>query len=88
MVIKGYKATDRNMRCKDYHFMVGRTEMYDGELELCSSGFHFCRDVKDLKKYYPTGRYFECEILGKVIDGDDKSVTNKIKLIKEMRQNY
>lgn len=84
MTIIGYKATDTNLRCKDHHFMVGREEWYDGELELCRSGFHFCRNVGDLKKYYPNGRYFKCEVLGDVIDSSDKSVTNRIRLVEEI----
>lgn len=84
MTIIGYKATDKNLRCKDHHFMVGRSEWYDGDIELCHSGFHFCRNVTDLQKYYPRGRYFKCEVLGDVIDSHDKSVTNHIKLVKEI----
>ena len=79
-----YKAT-KNMKCMDKTYKVGKTYTYKGELELCSSGFHFCKVPDDTLEYYPyNNRYIllEIEVLGDVIDDTDKSVTNKFKVLR------
>ena len=42
-VIRGYKQFQSGLKCRDYQFEVGVTHLHEGELELCYSGFHFCR---------------------------------------------
>lgn len=40
----GYKGTDKDMRCQGFQFELGRWyEMPEGDLVLCSRGFHFCK---------------------------------------------
>ncbi|MEK4513630.1 hypothetical protein NST85_29060 [Paenibacillus sp. FSL K6-2524] len=54
---------------------------------LCSAGFHFCKNLKDCFEYYsfnPENKVAEIEVLGEVEHGDDKSVTNKIRIIREL----
>lgn len=60
--IEGYKGTDSNMCCRGYQFELGKTYVHDGEIKLCESGFHFCRDLNDVPRYYSVGegnRYFK-----------------------------
>lgn len=66
--VKGYKGTDRDMKCRDYQFMFNyRHDMIDGaEIKLCESGFHFCPKIKDVFQYYEIGngnRFFEVRAL-------------------------
>lgn len=66
--VKGYKGTDRDMKCRDYQFMFNyRHDMVDGaEIKLCESGFHFCPKIKDVFQYYEIGdgnRFFEVRAL-------------------------
>jgi hypothetical protein len=66
--VKGYKGTDRDMKCRDYQFMFNyRHDMVDGaEIKLCNSGFHFCPKLKDVFGYYEIKdghRFFEVRAL-------------------------
>lgn len=56
--VEGYKATEKDMTCNKYQYMIGvRHDMPEGaEIEECKSGFHFCRDLKDVYKYYEINR--------------------------------
>jgi hypothetical protein len=52
--VEGYKATKKDMTCNKYQYMMGvRHDMPEGaEIKECESGFHFCRDLKDVFGYY------------------------------------
>jgi YD repeat-containing protein len=81
--MKGYKAT-KNMKCKDFTYEVGKTYSID-KLEICSHGFHFCQEMKDVINYYqPTEDFvlLEVEALGEIQTEGDKSVTDKLKVIR------
>ena len=88
--MKGYKAFNRNMTCKGFQFKIGKEYVYEGEIELCKSGFHFCRDIADCFKYYHKhdDRFAEIEAYGDIIKSDDdddsECVTNKIRIVKEI----
>jgi len=79
----GYKATE-NMKCINLIYEVGKTYTIDS-MEICSHGFHFCKVAKDVLNYYDYDKGFvllELEILGDVIDEGNKSVTNKVKVLR------
>lgn len=66
--VTGYKGTDKDMKCRDYQFMLNyRHEMAAGaEISICSSGFHFCTKLKDVFNYYSIekgNRFFEVRAL-------------------------
>lgn len=64
--IEGYKATDKDMKCKGYQFELGKMFTHEGELISCKSGFHFCPELKDCFNYYNIGqgnRYFKVKAL-------------------------
>lgn len=78
-----YKAT-YNFKCRNQTYRVGKTYTSD-KLQLCKYGFHFCRNMADTIKYYfPEDDFvlLEIEILGKVIDSEDKSVTDKLRVLR------
>ena len=52
--VEGYKATERDMKCRDYQYTLGELHKMpnDSEIKECESGFHFCRDLKDVFNYY------------------------------------
>lgn len=64
----GYKGTDKDMKCRDYQFELGKQfDMPDGEdIVLCSSGFHLCNKLSNVFKYYKPkngNRFFEVKAL-------------------------
>lgn len=64
--IEGYKATDKDMKCRGYQFELGKMFTHEGELVGCKSGFHFCPELGDCFRYYQIGdgnRYFKVRAL-------------------------
>lgn len=72
--VKGFKGTDKDMRCKgDYQYEFGKQFDLDADVEpvTCSKGFHFCKDLESVFRYYKIGdgnRFFEVEALMKKSD--------------------
>lgn len=86
-VIIGYKAFDKDLACRGFQYEAGKTYELEGKLEICKIGFHFCENLADCFKYYPTNsRIAEVIALGKIITQDDKSCTDKIHILRELSQ--
>ena len=87
-VIKGFKGFEKDLTCRGFQYEVGKTYEMEDDIEICSKGFHFCKKFWSVNDYYnfsnDSYRYCEIEALGKVIDEDNKSVTNKIKIVREI----
>ena len=84
--MKGYKGT-HNGYCRGMKFEVGKTYEFNGDIKLCKKGFHYCKRKKDVEKYYfeKGTKIFLIEDIGSQRkSGDNKTVTNKIKIIKEV----
>ena len=84
--MKAYKASYGG-RCLTLGYEVGKTYTFNGKLEMCKNGFHFCTDFDSLLEYYQMKKdlkIFEIEVLGEVITQGNKSVTNKLKVIKSI----
>jgi len=82
--MKGYKAT-HNMKCKNFLFEVGKTYEIEGELQICKNGFHFCLKMEETINYYdPIDKFIllEVEALGDIQHKEEKSVTNRIKILR------
>ena len=85
--MKGYKVFNPDFTCRGFQFEVGKTYEHKGELKICRSGFHFCRNVADCFQYYsfdPKNRVAEVEAVGLVESDSDKSVTDKITIVREI----
>lgn len=88
--VKGYKVFNNDWTCKGFQYEVGQTYETDKEISLCNAGFHFCKKLEDCFKYYDFvqwNKIAEVEAIGTVINGDDKSVTDKIKIVREIPFN-
>lgn len=87
MSIKGYKVFNPNWTCRGFQYEVGKEFEHIGKIELCQDGFHFCRKLADCFNYYafdPDNKVAEIEATGLVKTKNNKSVTNKIKIIREL----
>ena len=83
--IKGYKAYDKGLKCKNFQFKVGEIYEEKEAPSICNNGFHFCENPLDVLNYYNLcdSEFTEVEALGKIDkkkDEDTKISTNKIKI--------
>lgn len=72
------------MKCNDLTYEVGKTYEIDN-FQICSHGFHFCVVMKDVLDYYAWDENFvllEVEALGKHDTQNDKTVTDKLKILR------
>ena len=87
--MKGYKVFDKDWKCRDFQYEIGKTYEMDEKPEMCKRGFHFCMKLIDCFDYYkfnPNNKVAEVEALGNVYKSKDNSkcCTNKIKIVKEL----
>ena len=86
-VIKGYKVTDSEMKCRGFEYSLNKEYTHKGKVVICKSGFHFCKKLEDCFTYYDfkhTNRVFEVEGYGDYDFNDDKVTVEKIKFIREL----
>jgi hypothetical protein len=82
--MKAYKAS-YNGKCIGFKYDVGKTYSFYGSLAVCKRGFHFCCKPQDVLSYYQYGKDFvswEVDVLGKIEIHQDKSVTDKLKVVR------
>ena len=75
--IKGYKGFDKDLKCRDYQYEVGKDYEHNGEVSCCKSGFHFCENPMDVLDYYNPADSRYCEVEGSGTtdkDTNDKKV--------------
>jgi hypothetical protein len=79
--IKGFKAFDKDFKCRGMQYKTNFTFEESGELEICKQGLHFCEMPLDVLNYYDlNSRFAEVEAIGDVIKDGDKIATNKLKV--------
>lgn len=87
-ITKGYKAFDKDFKCRDLQYEVGKEYKHDGEIKLCAKGFHFCENPFDVLRYYPLigSKFAEIEVMDKVETEEDgnKSVSDHIKIAAQL----
>ena len=79
--ITGFKGFDKDLKCRDCQYEVGKKFEEEGKIEACSNGFHFCENPLDVLGYYPpydekgSNRYCIVEGSGNIDrDGNDTKV--------------
>lgn len=86
--MKGYKGFNSDLTCRGFQYEIGKEYEFDGEIEVCNNGFHFCKNIIDVKEYYNITeddiKLCEIEATGEIKEEEDKCVTNKIKIIREI----
>ncbi|EJK5583756.1 hypothetical protein NLF82_001034 [Salmonella enterica] len=84
-----FKGFNKDLKCRDFQFKIGKTFHHDGKVEACVSGFHACECPFDVFSYYPPAesRYAETISFG-VIDreeiGDTKIASASITIKAEL----
>ena len=85
--IKGYKVFNSDWTCRGFQYKVGETFVHNGNIEMCGAGFHFCQKATDCFNYYEfycNNKVAEVEAIGLVETRGDKSVTDKIIIVREI----
>ena len=88
--IKAYKAFDANWTCRGFQYEVGQTYKMEGEISICSRGFHACEKAADCFDYYPFDpaniKFAEVLCWGEVEKSseDSKLCCSRIKIARSM----
>ncbi|WP_198540590.1 pentapeptide repeat-containing protein [Clostridioides difficile] len=87
-IIEGYKVFNPDWTCRNFKYEVGKTYNHIGDIEVCEAGFHFCQKAIDCFNYYPfdnKNKVAKIEAIGLTKTLGDKSVTNKITIVEEIK---
>ena len=87
---KYYKAFEEDLTCRNFHYEIGKTYTMKSKPKICSRGYHFCKTIADVYRFYPTDehtRVCEVEPLGTIVTDEEgmKFATNKIRIVKEIK---
>ena len=77
--IIAYKGFDKNLKCRDYQYEIGKTFEHKGKVEACESGFHACEYPLDVFSYYPpsSSRFAIVKMHGETSkDSDDTKIAS------------
>ena len=88
-VIKSYKAFDKDMKCRDFQYEVGKEYEMDGHVECCTRGFHACESPLEVFDHYDmlNSRFAEVEQSGTIDreEGSTKVCSSRIKTKAELK---
>ncbi|EHW4467544.1 hypothetical protein K2606_002942 [Salmonella enterica subsp. enterica serovar Kottbus] len=84
-----FKGFNKELKCRDFQFEIGKTFHHDGKVEACGSGFHACECPFDVFSYYsPADSRFAETISFGITDreeyGDTKIASASITIKEEL----
>jgi len=86
--IKGFKGFDRNLKCRDTQYEIGKTKTFNGTPKLCEKGLHFCEDPLDVLAYYAPCESRFAEVLADGVtdetEDDSKRVSKSLTIEAEI----
>ena len=87
--IKSYKGFDKNLKCRDFQYEIGKEYEMDGEIKVCNRGFHACESPFEVFDHYSMigSRFCEVEQDGNISKEDrgTKICSSKIKIKAELK---
>lgn len=88
-LIHAYKGFDKDLKCRNIQYEVGKDYEQDGNIKCCEKGFHACEFPYDVFSYYAPGknsRYCTVTQSGKMDkkDDDSKVASSKIHIETEI----
>lgn len=88
-LIHAYKGFDKDLKCRNIQYEVGKDYVQDGNIKCCKKGFHACEFPYDVFGYYAPGknsRYCTVTQSGKMDKkgGDSKVASSKIHIETEI----
>ena len=89
MKMIGYKGFDKDLKCRNFQFEVGKEYEHEGEVKLCESGFHFCENPQGVFGHYSPGNgnrfaIVEADGVSDKRENDSKRVAKKLKIKSEI----
>ena len=88
-VIKSYKSFDKDMKCRDFQYEVGKEYEMEGHIECCERGFHACESPLEVFDHYDmlNSRFAEVEQSGTIDreEGSTKVCSSRIKIKEELK---
>ena len=75
--IIAYKGFDKNLKCRDFQYEVGKEYEIDGKIECCRHGFHACENPLEVWDHYEMigSRFAQVEQSGTI---DRKANSTKV----------
>ncbi len=82
-IIHAYKGFDKDLKCRDFQYEVGKGYKQEGKIKCCNNGFHACEFPLDVFNYYaPGGNSRYCTVTQSGVTdkdgGDSKVASSKI----------
>ena len=87
--IIAYKGFDKNLKCRDFQYEVGKEYEMDGDIKCCERGFHACESPLEVFDHYDmlNSRFAEVEQSGE-IDKEESSTkvcSSRVKVKAELK---
>ena len=87
--IIAYKGFDKNLKCRDFQYEVGKEYEMDGDIKCCERGFHACESPLEVFDHYDmlTSRFAKVEQSGEIDKEENttKVCSSKIKVKAELK---
>ena len=83
--IIAYKGFDKDLKCQDMQYEIGKTYEINDKPRMCEHGYHYCNELRNVFSYKPSNcRICKVKVLGDVATLLTKSCTNKIEILEEI----
>ena len=88
--ILAFKGFDKDLKCRDYQYEIGKEFVHDGDVKACNSGFHSCEYPLNVFNYYPPSdnRFAIVDVYGEISkesNGDSKIASSKLHIKAEIK---